>query len=77
MRIEMRQHYKPEPRRRPLWDILTALLLGIWFAIFAAAYFEILWKERIDSFPEDKIITCTVFMIEATKAGCGGIVKSL
>jgi hypothetical protein len=42
MRIEMRQHYKPEPRRRPLWDLLTALLLGIWFAIFAAAYFDIL-----------------------------------
>lgn len=40
-------------------------------------YVEILWKERIDSFPEDKIITCPVFMIEATTAGCGGIVKSL
>jgi H+/Cl- antiporter ClcA len=42
LETEMRQHYKPEPRRRPLWDLLTALLLGIWFAIFAAAYFDIL-----------------------------------
>jgi hypothetical protein len=41
---KMRQHYKPEPRRRPVWDILTALLLGVWFAILAAAYFDILWK---------------------------------
>jgi hypothetical protein len=24
------------------WDILTALLLGVWFAILAAAYFDIL-----------------------------------
>jgi RsiW-degrading membrane proteinase PrsW (M82 family) len=38
----MNQHYKPKPR--PLWDLLTALLLGIWFAIFAAAYFDILTK---------------------------------
>jgi hypothetical protein len=40
----MNQHYKPLPRRRPVWDILTALLLGVWFAILAAAYFNILWK---------------------------------
>jgi hypothetical protein len=40
----MNQHYKPTPRRRPVWDILTALLLGVWFAILAAAYFDILWK---------------------------------
>jgi hypothetical protein len=38
----MRQHHKPIPR--PVWDILTALLLGVWFAILAAAYFDILWK---------------------------------
>jgi hypothetical protein len=38
----MNEHHKPIPRRRPVWDILTALLLGVWFAIFAAAYFDIL-----------------------------------
>ena len=26
------------------WDILTALLLGVWLAILAMAYFDILWK---------------------------------
>jgi hypothetical protein len=26
------------------WDILTALLLGVWIAILAMAYFDILWK---------------------------------
>jgi hypothetical protein len=40
----MRQHYKPLPRRHFTWDILTALLLGVWLAILAAAYFDILWK---------------------------------
>lgn len=37
----MNQHYKP---RRPLWDILTALLIGVWLAILAMAYFDILWR---------------------------------
>jgi len=39
----MNEHYKPT-RKHQTWDILTALLLGVWFAILAAAYFNILWK---------------------------------
>jgi hypothetical protein len=35
-------HYPPKPRS--VWDILTALLLGVWLAILAMAYFDILWK---------------------------------
>ena len=40
----MNENYKPEPRRHFTWDILTALLLGAALAIFAMAYFDILWK---------------------------------
>jgi hypothetical protein len=41
---KMNQHYKPPPRKHQTWDILTALLLGVWFSVLAAAYFDILWK---------------------------------
>lgn len=30
--------------KNEIWDVLTALLLGVWLAILAAAYFDILWK---------------------------------
>jgi hypothetical protein len=37
------EKYK-QPSKSLTWDVLTAILLGIWFAILAAAYFDILWK---------------------------------
>ena len=33
-----------QPSKSLTWDILTALLLGVWFSVLAAAYFDILWK---------------------------------
>ena len=40
----MNEHYKPLPRRHFVWDLLTAILLGVWLSVLAAAYFDILWK---------------------------------
>jgi hypothetical protein len=32
------------PKPKPVWDILTAVLIGVALAILAMAYFDILWK---------------------------------
>lgn len=38
----MRTHYTPTPKRNPIADIAFAVALGLTFAMFALAYFDVL-----------------------------------